>query len=150
LSAQEQKDWRGIAIWVKRAPLEALAGTLRALRASVVILQRKPEAADAAAFERALGRPVLDASDVNEDLREALALLSLLDEYVGVSNTNMHLMAGLEGKRARVLVQSPGEWRWGMSGTGSAWFPGFQLYRQAADRSWDDALLALQADLARP
>ena len=35
-----------------------------------------------------------------------LALLSLIDEYVGVSNTNMHLRAGV-GKTAKVLVPAP-------------------------------------------
>jgi len=59
----------------------------------------------------------------------------------------MHLMAGLEGKRARVLVQSPPEWRWGMSGEKSPWFPGFALYRQTGDGGWDEAMRDLRSDL---
>jgi hypothetical protein len=132
---------------VKRVPPAELGELLRGLHASVLILQRKPEAQDVAAFGGALGRPALDASDCNDDLRDALALLSLLDDYIGVSNTNMHLMAGLAAKRARVLVQSPPEWRWGMVGEKSPWFPQFDLYRQARDQSWSEALQRLRTDL---
>jgi tetratricopeptide (TPR) repeat protein len=147
LTAEEQKAFRDRAIWVKRVPPAELGELMRGLRASVVILQRKPDAQDVAAFLAALGRPALDAAGSNDDLREAVALLSLLDEYVGVSNTNMHLLAGLEGKRARVLTQAPAEWRWGMVGETSPWFPGFKLYRQGPDRTWSEALRALRSDL---
>jgi hypothetical protein len=147
LTPEEQKAFPDRPIWVKRAPLTELGELLRGLRASVVILQRKPDARDVAAFGGALGRPALDASDCNDDLRDAVALLSLLDDYIGVSNTNMHLMAGLAGKRARVLVQSPPEWRWAMRGEKSPWFPAFELYRQGSDWSWNEALQRLRPDL---
>jgi tetratricopeptide (TPR) repeat protein len=147
LTVEEQKSFQDRAIWVKRVPPAELGELMRGLRASVVLLQRKPDAQDVAAFCGALGRPALDASDCNDDLRDAIALLSLLEDYVGVSNTNMHLMAGLTGKRARVLVQSPPEWRWAMAGEESPWFPGFKLYRQARDRSWNEPLHRLRADL---
>ena len=66
-----------------------------------------------------------------------LALLALLDDYVGVSNTNMHLRAGV-GKPARVLVPSPPDWRWMMNhARTSPWFPGFSIYRQSLRGDWD-------------
>lgn len=113
---------------------------------TVVLLQRfpRPDALDN--FAKALGRAYLDWSHLNDDLTEAIAGLSLLDEYVGVSNTNMHLLAGI-GKVARVLVPSPAEWRWMVDGDESPWFPGFHIYRQALDRSWDAALGRLKQDL---
>lgn len=113
---------------------------------SVVVLQRKPKPEDLNAFESAAGRTWLDWSGLNDDLRDALAGLSLLDEYVGVSNTNMHLLAGL-GKTARVLVPHPAEWRWMAKGDVSPWFPGFKIYRQANDQSWRDALEGLKRDM---
>jgi hypothetical protein len=84
---------------------------------------------------------------VNEDLEEMLALLAALDEYLGVSNTNMHLRAG-SGKTARVLVPWPAEWRWMAAGDASPWFPGFRVYRQQADGDWNAALTRLRGDLA--
>lgn len=47
---------------------------------------------------------------MNEDREDLLALLALLDDYVGVSNTNMHLLGSL-GKTARVLVPNPPDWK---------------------------------------
>jgi tetratricopeptide (TPR) repeat protein len=138
--------WRGATLY-KLVPVSDFGEALRALPGSVVVLQRQPEAAEHAAFLRALESDALDLSAVNDDLGDALALLSLLDEYVGVSNTNMHLLAGLGGGRARVLVQEPAEWRWGISGETSPWFPAFKLYRQASDRSWNEALRSVRADL---
>jgi len=114
---------------------------------TVVVLQRVPKLEDLANFSTALGRPYLDWSGLNDDLRDALAGLSLLDDYVGVSNTNMHLLAGL-GKTARVLVPHPAEWRWMASGDESPWFPGFRIYRQSIDHAWDDALGRLAQDVA--
>jgi tetratricopeptide (TPR) repeat protein len=131
----------------KQVPVAELAAVLQPLAVSVVILQRQPEAAELQQFVQALGRPALDLSEVNDDLADALALLSLLDDYIGVSNTNMHLLAGLGG-RARVLVQTPAEWRWGI-GERSPWFPDFQLYRQGDNRTWNTAWDRLGVDLSR-
>lgn len=113
---------------------------------TVVVLQRTPKPEDLAAFSDAAGRSWLDWSGVNDDLRDALAALSLLDDYVGVSNTNMHLLAGI-GKTARVLVPSPPEWRWMAQGDTSPWFPGFRIYRQSQDQSWGNALTRVKNDL---
>jgi ADP-heptose:LPS heptosyltransferase len=98
-------------------------------------------------FAAALGRPVADFTAVNEDLEQMLALLALIDDYVGVSNANMHLRAAV-GRQARVLVPAPAEWRW-MAAGASPWFAGFGVYRQALDASWKDALAALRGDLSR-
>jgi Flp pilus assembly protein TadD len=119
----------------------------------VLILQRHPRAEEIEIFTRALGRPAHDLSDLNENLEDMLALLAELDDYVGVSNTNMHLLAGL-GKTARVLIQNPPEWRWLNEGSESPWFPGFTLYRQQQTgqppaASWSDPLARLTTDLAR-
>ena len=113
----------------------------------MVLLQRAPDAGEKEAFHEGLGRRTLDLSKVNEDLEDALALLSLLDEYVCVSNTNVHLTATLPSKTARVLVGMPSEWRWGLRQAASPWFPDFPVYRQSDDRSWDEALRKLARDL---
>jgi hypothetical protein len=75
------------------------------------------------------------------------ALLSLVDEYVGVSNTNMHLRAGV-AKAARVLVPFPPEFRWMNRGDEVPWFPGFTVYRQSSAHEWQPALARLGKDLS--
>lgn len=132
----------------KLVALEALARLLRDLPVEVAIVQRNPDEGEIERFAAELGRPVHDFSDLNADLEEMLALLDELHDYITVSNTNVHLRAGL-GKPARVLVPFPPDYRWMTSGDESPWFPGFGVYRQTVEGDWNPALDALQADLWR-
>ncbi len=77
-----------------------------------------------------------------------LTLLSFMDEYVTVSNTNMYLRTGT-GRTSCVLVPNPPEYRWMAEGEESPWFPGCKVYRQKVDGSWEVALAALAGDLAK-
>jgi len=130
----------------KHIRLEELADSLRDVRGTMLVLQRQPNPGEIELFSERLRRPAHDFSALNGDLEAMLALLSLLDDYVGVSNTNMHLRAGV-GKAARVLVPTPPEWRWTTAGETSPWFPGFRIYRQTNDGGWTRALEQLGADL---
>jgi len=130
----------------KQIAPETLAAALDQIPGTLVVLQRRPRPEELAALAKRLGRTPPDLSALNEDLEEMAALLSSLDDYVGVSNTNMHLAAGV-GRTARVLVPYPPEWRWMEAGHESPWFPGFKVYRQAVARSWSEALARLGTDL---
>jgi hypothetical protein len=144
----EERKQQAMFYLVKEVPPAELGAALRPLKATVCILQRKPAPEDRSRFVAALGRPAMDLSAVNDDLRDALAVLSILDDYVGVSNTNTHLRAGCPGKSARVLVPHNPEWRWELRGSRSSWFPLFTVYRQSAHDGWSPTLDALAADLA--
>lgn len=140
---QQTSSW----LLYKQIDLARLAGALRPHPATFIALQRKPGPGEMQAFSDAMGRPLHDATELNNDLEGMLALLALLDDYIGVSNTNMHLRAAV-GRTARVLVPAPAEWRWMQSGRASPWFPGFGIYRQSANGDWDAAFEALGRDLA--
>ena len=131
----------------KEAPMDVIAQALAPTGATVLALQRNPEPGEIAGFADALGRELFDATALNGELADMLALLALIDDYVGVSNTNMHIRAGA-GRRARVLVPHPPEFRWMAAGDTSPWFPGFTIYRQRRDAGWKDAVEALARDLA--
>jgi Tfp pilus assembly protein PilF len=126
----------------KQVPIADLFAALAPLGGTVVSLQRNPAAGELAAASAALGRAVHDFSAVNDDLEDALAVASLLDRHVGVSNTNVHLAAAAQ-RTADVLVPFPPEWRWGMAGESSPWFPGFRVYRQRSGGDWSAALASL-------
>jgi tetratricopeptide (TPR) repeat protein len=134
--------------WVlhKAVPLESLCGALRNVKGTLIALQRNPEGGEVERLAALAGRPVHDLTALNEDLEGMLALLAIVDDYIGVSNTNMHLRAGV-GRSARVLVPCPPEWRWMATGEASPWFPGFRVYRQRPDGDWNDALARLASDL---
>ncbi len=133
---------RAIEPLFKEIEAGALGGLLGRMRGTLLVLQRLPARAELDAFSRAAGRPAHDLSALNESLEDMAAVLALIDNYVGVSNTNMHLRAGL-GKSAKVLVPFPPEFRWMARGAESPWFPGFSIYRQSPKMSWIQALDAL-------
>lgn len=130
----------------KTIALEVLADTLKNLPGTLLAVQRAQIPDELARLEAAVGKPVHDFCSLNDDLEGMLALLDVVDDYVGVSNTNMHLRVAL-GKTARVLVPAPAEWRWMRSGLESPWFPGFAIYRQSLQGDWSVALATLKRDL---
>ena len=149
--------WRGgtppreqrMVIWAlyKEIGIAQFGAALRRCKGTFLALQRKPAAGEIGAMSNALGKQLHDFTALNEDLEGMLALLALIDDYIGVSNTNMHLRAGV-GKAGRVLVPCQPDWRWMFSGKSCVWFPGFSVYRQTARGDWGPALNALARDLA--
>jgi len=146
-TAPEQQ--RG-SVWLlhKDIPLEQLGAAMRGVNGTLLALQRNPQPGEIESLSARAVMPVHDLTALNEDLEAMLALLALIDDYVGVSNTNMHLRAGA-GRTARVLLPRPAEWRWMISGNESPWFPGFRLYRQSPVGDWDAAFDRLARDLDR-
>ncbi len=143
-SREEFSKWN---VLYKEIDLDLLAGTLADVPGTVLVLQRKPRPGEIERFAARLDRPVHDLSAVNEQLEVMLALLSLIDEYVAVSNTNVHLRAGA-GRISRVLIPHPPDWRWMAAGR-SPWYPDIPTYRQApGGGGWGDALAALGRDLS--
>jgi hypothetical protein len=130
----------------KQVPPAALGEALRGWKGTLVSLQRNPSEADISAISAAARAPVHNLAELNDDLCEILALLDVLDEYVTVSNTNVHLRAGL-GRSARVLIPQPPEWRWMHRLGRSEWFPDFPVYREPVSRGWREPLAHLRADL---
>jgi Flp pilus assembly protein TadD len=139
---QQGADW----MLHKEVPLEPLGSALKGMRGTLLALQRQPQPGEIEELSRRAARPVHDLTALNEDLEGMLALLALADEYIGVSNTNMHLRAGT-GRTARVMAPRPAEWRWLPGGSESPWFPGFPVYRQGMNGKWDTALERLERDL---
>ena len=139
---QQGTDW----FLHKHAPLQQLGTTLRQAKGTYLALQYNPKPGEIEMLASCIGRPVHDLTAANDDLEAMLALLAIIDDYIGVSNTNMHLRAGA-GRTARVLVQVPADWRWMAAGDESPWFPGFRIYRQGPDGDWSPALDRLGGDL---
>lgn len=137
---------RGKAVLEKTVAPAALGAALKPIAGTVISVQRNPDAGEARALEEALGKKLHDLSGLNADLEDVLAVMQVADEYVGVSNTNMHLRAAA-GRTARVLLPWPAEWRWSRNLERSPWFPDFALYRAGADGDWAGALRRLAEDL---
>lgn len=131
----------------KAVDAEPFAKALAPIGATWICLQRNVLSDELGQFQQYLQAPLHDAVSMTDDIEDLLALLSLLDENIGVSNTNMHLRASL-GLGSRVMVQAPGgDWRWGAAGNQTVWFTESIVYRQADDGSWKAPLATLQQDM---
>jgi tetratricopeptide (TPR) repeat protein len=131
---------------LKELPLPAFGSALKETRATWISLQREPRAGERERLASHLGAPVHDFSAVNADLEDCLAFMAAIDDFAGVSNTNVHFRAGC-GRGGHILVPFPYEWRW-MAAGASRWFPAMRVQRQAVDGSWDDAFAQLARGLA--
>lgn len=140
---------QGAGDWVlfKTLGIAELGAALRSFQGTLISLQRNPQADETGVLEAAAGARVHDFSGLNDDLEAMLAVLDILDEYIAVSNTNVHLRACV-GRITRVLVPAPPEWRWMAAGRFSPWFPAFPTYRQTSDGDWSGALASLAHDLS--
>lgn len=137
----------GRAVLFKEVPMASLGRALRGWPGTVVGLQRGATPVEFEAMRAAIGTPVHDLALPDEDLQGIAAVLEALDDYVAVSNTNMHILAGVN-RKARVLVPHPPFWRWMREGP-SVWFPGFSVYREPQSRDWTEPLARLREDLLR-
>jgi tetratricopeptide (TPR) repeat protein len=82
------------------------------------------------------------------DFAETAALIAGLDLVIGVDTAVIHLTGAL-GRPAWLLNRFAGDWRWGMSGQGNAWYRTIRQFRQAAPGHWAGVLAQVRAALAR-
>lgn len=83
------------------------------------------------------------------DWAETASLLASLDGIV-TTDTGVAHLAGAMGVRTWVLLQAVPDWRWGLYGTSTPWYPTVRLMRQAAPGDWSSVLTALLADAELP
>lgn len=135
-----------IEILDKHIPLEILVKLLTQKLAkqvtntsvNLVVLQRNPKKEEIDYLKKNSDFNIIDYSHYNENLLQMMSLLAVLDDYIGVSNTNIHLRGSLN-KKAKVLLPYPAEWRWQLTGKSTPWYANFTLIRQSEDGYWDAA-----------
>ncbi|MDE3011572.1 MAG: tetratricopeptide repeat protein [Pseudomonadota bacterium] len=85
------------------------------------------------------------AADFHSMDDTAAALLQM-DLLIGVDTSVIHL-AGALGVPAWVLVTHVPDWRWGLHGERSDWYPTLRIFRQASAGDWDSVIAAVAAAL---
>ena len=119
--------------------------------AEFVVMQRGMRKEEYDAFREAVGPSRVhlvktEAWAPEVELEYLLRLLADLDDYIGVSNTNIYLRMAM-GLKGRAILGHPAEWRWLDGPADSPFFPGFRTYREELRRGWGPAMAALTSDL---
>ncbi len=81
------------------------------------------------------------------DWSATAATLASLDALV-TTDTGIAHLAGAMGIRTWVMLQAVPDWRWGLSGSTTPWYPSLRLVRQKRAGDWKSVIGALHRELA--
>ena len=94
-----------------------------------------------------------DEADPLGDLDAFAAKVAALDLVISIGNATVHLSRAL-GVPTWCLVPFVPQWRWGIAGETTPWYPSVQIIRQTAGYDWTSALAEtanrLKAFIAHP
>jgi hypothetical protein len=137
--AHHANDRNRSILLARLAPLLSVGG------ASFISIQRDLREGDAEAVAR-YPNVMHAGSDLN-DMADTAALLSCVDLTIGVDTSVVHL-AGALGREAYVMLPFAADWRWGVIGERSAWYPQLRLFRQDGPGDWDSVVARIRGALA--
>lgn len=127
---------------LRSIPVRSLALPVLQSGATAISLQKGEAAGDAR--EGA----ITDFIDDCEDFFDTAGLMASLDLVVSVDTAVAHL-AGALGVPVWLLNRHQGDWRWGLSGERSAWYPTMRIFRQSTRGDWSDVLARVGSELRR-
>ena len=88
-----------------------------------------------------------DQVDQAWDFLETAAIIVNCDLVITSDTSVAHLAAGL-GKPTWLLLKHIPEWRWGLTGETSCWYPTMRLFRQQEPGNWAEVMDQVVAELA--
>jgi tetratricopeptide (TPR) repeat protein len=139
-SPQHRNDAR------RSIPLALLAPLLSIPGITWYSLQKGTEARQS---ERVAEAKSVVPLDPKSDFGCTAALVDALDAVVSVDTSIAHL-AGALGKPTFVLLPFAPDWRWGIAGTRTPWYPTMTLHRQRTIGDWPSAIAPLLDTLTTP
>ena len=151
-------NWQGnqkaetIFLRGRSLPLESFAPIAEKTTVSLLSLQKGDGAeqlADCSFRHRFVGCQ----EEINQiwDFVETAAMIANCDLIITCDTVVAHLAAGM-GRPTWLLLTKVAEWRWGMTGDTSFWYPSMRLFRQRESGDWaevmDRVATALQKTVA--
>ena len=92
------------------------------------------------------GTDLTDLSGALTDFSETAAVLQHLDVLISTDTGPVHL-AGALGRHVWLLVSAIPDWRWGVTGTRTPWYPTLTLFRQERCGDWSGAVRDIRTTL---
>lgn len=132
----------------RSVPLQALLPTLMAhggQHFELVSLQKELPPEDLALLQHY--PTVRHFGPEQADLLDAAALCQLCDAVLTVDTSMAHLAGGL-GCPTWVMLHASADWRWGLKGNRSPWYPSARLVRQTTWGDWQAVVQQATATIA--
>lgn len=129
--------WRGSPEHVRnvmRSPgLDAFAPLFDLEDMILVSLQKSNAADELAALSP--GQRIIDPTPNFDDFGDTAALMMQLDAIISCDSAPLHLSGAL-GCRTFAALPHVAEWRWGLLGSETPWYPTMKLIRQSKAGEW--------------
>jgi tetratricopeptide (TPR) repeat protein len=125
--------WRSFA-------LEKLAPLANKLQGSLLSLQKGygSEQLENCSFQDSFVRCQQDIN-ASWDFLDVSAIISNCDLVI-TSDTCVAHLAGAMGQPTWLLLAKVPDWRWGLDGDSSFWYPSMRLFRQRVNGDWDEVM----------
>lgn len=88
----------------------------------------------------------INLGDELHNFADTAGLLAHLDLLITVDTSVAHL-AGAMGRPVWLMVPYIPDWRWGLHGSTSSWYPTMTLFRQNRPKDWDTVVAAMRRGL---
>ncbi|CEK20012.1 tetratricopeptide repeat protein [Chthonomonas calidirosea] len=121
----------------RSCPIERFSSLFEVAEAAFYSLQKGGASEYAQPILRQWG--VQDLSQELRDFADTAAAIAALDLVISVDTAVAHL-AGAMGKPVWVLLPFSPDWRWGMTGGTTVWYPSMRLFRQTQRDDWQGVL----------
>lgn len=128
-------------------PLSALAPLGRVPGVSFLALQKGPGSEQPTPEGLALVRLGEEFDAGTDAFLDTAAVAGLLDLTITTDTALAHVLGAL-GRPVWLLLKDVPDWRWGLSGRLTPWYPTLRLFRQTVADDWDSVVAAVAADLA--
>jgi tetratricopeptide (TPR) repeat protein len=87
-----------------------------------------------------------DWIEAPSDFMDTAGVVEHLDLVITIDTALAHLAGGM-GKAVWTLLARPWDWRWGINGEETPWYPTMRLYRQEVHGQWEAVVAQLKRDL---
>ena len=91
---------------------------------------------------------IIDPTADIHDFADTAALMMNLDLIISVDTAVAHL-AGALGRPVWTLISFVPDWRWGLEGEDTPWYPTMRLFRQPVSDDWDAVIQRVAGELER-
>ncbi len=143
-------NWRGnrsdTSRQARNIPIHIFRKINKAFTGDLLCLQRDtyPSEIDEVINDRKMASHQQDVlriadSDIPEDFLEYAAIIANCDLVITTGSTVAHLAAGT-GIPTWVLLPKIPDWRWGLKGNTTFWYPTMRLFRQRERGNWDEVM----------
>lgn len=128
----------------RSVPIQTFRSLLSSTICQFVNLQLNPTAEESIALQSAPN--CIDLTDQIQHYDDTAALIQSLDLVISVDTSVAHL-AGALGKPVWILLPFAPDWRWGLSGTNTRWYPSAKLFRQPRYADWTSVIRNVRLEL---